>query len=79
MGSTVKQDENYKIGDSTSIGIVLVTLYTSKLQPGYLILEKQNKKNCPLYGFNTETPKSSPFVLLVKDSACIHNYLHAIA
>ena len=79
IGSTVRQGKNYEIGNSTSIDIALVTLNMSKLRPGYVISVKKNEKNYSLYGFSTQTPKSSPFVLLDKNNSRTHNHLNAIA
>ena len=79
IGSTVRQGKNYEIGNSISIGIVLVTLNTSKLRLRYVISVKKNKKNCLLYGFSIEMLKSSPSVLVDKNSSRTHNHLYAIA
>ena len=77
--SIVKQDRNYRIGNSTSIGTALVILNTSKHRLRYMISVKKNEENCSLYGFSTETPKLSSFVIVDKDSSRTHNHLRVIA
>lgn len=77
--STIKQNKNYEINDSTSINIALVILNILKLQIKYVVVKKKFEKNCLLYGFGTETPESLPFLFINKNNSHTYNQLHTIA
>ena len=73
------QGKNYEIGHSTSIGIALVTLNTSKIRPEYVVAKKKIEENCSLHNFSIQKLESSPSMLVDKESSRTHNQLHTIA
>lgn len=56
----------------------LFTLNILKILLEYMIAEKKIIKNYSLHNFTIQTPKSSPFLLLDKNSLCIYNQLYTI-
>lgn len=60
------------------MGIALVILDISKLRLEYVVVEKKTEKNCFLYVFSVQIPKSLLSELLDKNSFCTYNQLYTI-